>query len=204
MKPKVKSAYYGDASYDTRERFVSYWHQINEIMKLKPQSVLEVGVGSKFLSNYLKSKNVNVLTLDNNGELKPDILGSVLCMPFSPGSFDVVACCEVLEHLPYEEFQRALSELYRVSCGYVIISLPDTNRVYRFNIQVPKLGELRLLIPLPRIGKPKFDEQHYWEIDANNYCLNRILSDIRTIGFYVKRTYRVFEYPYHRFFILHK
>jgi len=50
----------------------------------------------------------------------------------------------------------------------------------------------------------KFDGEHYWEIGKIDYSLNKIVNDIQNTGFKIEKTYRVFENPYHRFFILRK
>jgi len=206
MKPQVEPNHYFNKSYDTKERFISYWHQINEIINLNPKTVLEIGIGNGFVSKYLKERKVNVITLDIDKRLNPDVVGSVLNMPFSDKSFDVVACYEVLEHLPFKNFPKALSEIFRVSKYYAILSLPDASRVYRIYIHIPKIGIFKKLIPLPKL-KPsvhKFDGKHYWEIGKAGYPLSKIINEIQKAGFKVEKTYRIFENPYHRFFILRK
>lgn len=204
MNMQVEPDHYFNEVYDSKERFISYWHQINEIIKLNPKLVLEIGIGNGFVSEYLKKRKLNIITLDIDRRLNPDIVGSVLNMPFSDNSLDVVACYELLEHLSYDYFHKVLSELFRVSNSHAILSLPDASKVYRVNIQVPKIGELKKLIPLPERKKPihKFDGQHYWELGKAGYPLTRIVSDIQRAGFTVEKTYRVFELPYHRFFVL--
>ncbi|MDD3818399.1 MAG: class I SAM-dependent methyltransferase [Actinomycetota bacterium] len=201
MNIQIDTNNYFKSDYDTKERFISYWYQINEIISLKPASILEIGVGNSFVSNYLKKKGFEVTTLDIEPGLKPDIVGSVLSIPFSPNSFDVVACYEVLEHLPYKNFSKALAEIYRVCKNYAIISLPDRRRVYRFNLQIPRLGEVKKLIPLP--GVRKIHDQHYWEI-GGEIKFSMILSEINRRGFIIKKNYRIFEHPYHRFIIAEK
>ena len=110
MNIQVKKSHYFSSDYDSKERFISYWYQINEIITLEPHNILEVGVGNGFLSCYLKDRNYKVTTLDVDKKLKPDVVGSVLSMTFSSYSFDVIACYEVLEHLPYDSFSKALGE----------------------------------------------------------------------------------------------
>ena len=64
-----------------------------------------------------------------------------------------------------------------------------------------------MLVPLPRLKNPthKFDGEHYWKIGKAEYPLNKIINEIQKAGFWVEKTYsRVFENPYHRFFILRK
>jgi len=206
MKLQVEPNHYFNKSYDSKERFISYWHQINEIIKLNPKTVLEIGVGNGFVSKYLKERKVNILTLDIDKRLNPDVVGSVLNMPFSDELFDVMACYEVLEHLPFENFSKALSEIFRVSKSYAVLSLPDASRVYRIYIHIPKIGIFKKLIPLPRFKNPthKFDGEHYWEIGKAGYPLSKIINEIQKAGFKIEKTYRIFENPYHRFFILRK
>ncbi len=207
MKPLFKPDLYFSSEYDTPERFMSYWHQINEISSRQPESVLEIGIGNGFVADYLKKiKNISVTTLDIDKRLSPDFVGSVLKLPFDDGSFEMVACFEVLEHLPYENFAQAISEIFRVSRRYVVLSLPNTTNVYRLYIHVPKMKDIKKLIPIPMIKKRihRFDEQHYWEIGEAGYPLKKIVNQIKQIGFRIEKSHRPFECSYHRFFILAK
>ena len=206
MVPNAKSNHYFEISYDSKERFVSYWHQINELVKLRARSYLEIGIGNSLVANYLRQRGFNVTTMDIDPYLTPDLLGSVAKIPFTNESFDVVACFELLEHLPYEQLIPMLQEIRRVSKKFVVLSLPDANRVLRFYVHLPKIGELKKFIPLPRLKplKHEFNGKHYWEIGKEEFPLHRIISDVERAGFYIKKTYRVFGIPYHRFFILTK
>jgi ubiquinone/menaquinone biosynthesis C-methylase UbiE len=206
LEPQLEPFHYYRIGYDTKNRWNSYWHQINEILLLKPETVLEVGIGNGLVANYLKQSGLDITTLDIDEKLNPDYTGSVLGIPFPDESFEVVACFEVLEHLPYEDVPKALREIRRVSKLYVVLSLPDTGKAYRVYIQIPKIGEFRKLIPLPRLRAPihKFDGEHYWEIGKAGYPLEKITDHIRNAGFELRKTYRAFEMPYHRFFVLEK
>jgi len=66
------------------------------------------------------------------------------------------------------------------------------------------LGVFKKLIEFPWFKAPRhtFDGEHYWEIGKYGYPLSRIISDIKKMGFDIEKTFRVFEYPYHRFFKL--
>ena len=57
MKPQVESSHFFTESYDSKGRFSSYWHQIHEIIRLRPKRVLEIGIGNVFVSKYLKEKS---------------------------------------------------------------------------------------------------------------------------------------------------
>lgn len=176
------------------------------MLALKPGNILEVGIGNGFLSGYLRMRGLEVATLDIDPGLKPDVTGSVLNIPLGDAAFDVVGCFEVLEHLPYGDFPRALAEIRRVSRKSVVLSLPDHSAVYRLDIELPLLGEIRRLVPhpFPRPAPHVFDGTHYWVIGKAQYPLSRIEADIKDVGFKIGRTYRVFEFYGHRFFVLHK
>ena len=206
MKSHQKLDPYFDINYDSKERFCNYWHQVNEIISLKPKKALEIGIGNGFVTRYLRDKELNVTTSDIAHELRPDVAGAVLAIPFKNGSFDVVVCCEVLEHLPYSEFSKALKEIYRVSREHVVLSLPDVTTVYRANIELPRIRPIKKLIPHPfhRPTQHAFDGEHYWEIGKIGYPLKKIEFDIRQAGLNIIKTYRVFEFYYHRFFALEK
>jgi len=197
---------YLDKDYDNKKRFISYWYQKNEVLQFNPKNILEIGIGNGFLSKYLKSRNMQVTTLDISGELKPDIRSSVDSIPLKENEFEMVVCFETLEHLPYESFSKALSEIFRVCKTYTILSLPDVEAYLRLSLKIPKIHEMKILKTVKRIKKPEkiYEPEHFWEIGRQGYNLGRILSDIKNTGFRVIRTYRVFEEPYYRFLILKK
>jgi len=44
--------------------------------------------------------------------------------------------------------------------------------------------------------------QHHWEIGKAGYPLRKMMIEMQNAGFEINKTYRVFEMPYHRFFVL--
>src|SRR6056297_3237194 len=107
-KLQVSKNHYFKNKYDDLKRFVSYWHQIKQIIQLNPKNILEIGKGNGFVSDYFKKRNFKVKTLDIDKELKPDKIGSVLDIPFDNNSFSLIACFELLEHIPYKKIPTAL------------------------------------------------------------------------------------------------
>lgn len=206
MSEDVHPGHYLKPDYDTKGRFISYWHQASELLSLGPRKVLEIGVGNGFLSVYLRRRGLEVTTLDVDSSLKPDVTGSVLSLPLPDVSFDAVGCFEVLEHLPYEDFHKALSEIRRVCSGQAVLSVPDHTPVYRLDVELPLFGEIKRLLPhpFPRLEPHVFDGTHYWVIGKEQYPLARIEADIAGAGFKILKTYRVFEFYGHRFFVLQR
>lgn len=201
---QVEPDHYKDLKYDSKERWISYWHQIDEILNLEPENVLEVGIGNGVVNRYLKNAGVSITTLDIDERLKPDKVGSVLNIPFTDNEFSVVACFEVLEHIPFKQFIDALKELKRVSNRYILLSMPDRSRVYKFFLHVPHKKDVKKLFRVPRINKlsHRFDGQHYWEIGKKNYPLKKVKDVIFEAELSLLKTFRVFEFKEHRFFLL--
>jgi SAM-dependent methyltransferase len=206
MKPQGDWDVYFKKDYDSKARFASYWHQIQETLDLAPKKVLEIGKGSGFVSRYLKEKGLDIVTVDIEERLKPGIRNDLLHLSCKDGSFDLVLCCELLEHLPYESFSKALSEIRRVSSRFAVISLPDAIRAYRLLLELPRLGVIQKIITAPRLIEQDhaFDGYHYWEIGKSGSSLKRVAKDLQGAGFNIRKTYRVFENPFHRFFVLEK
>jgi ubiquinone/menaquinone biosynthesis C-methylase UbiE len=207
MQKQVEASHYEFKNYISKERWSSFYHQIDEIIAINPASVLEVGVGSGLLGMMLKNViRCNYQSIDVDEELKPDFTGSVLQMDFQDNSYDVVGCFQVLEHLSYEQcFHKALSEIFRVAKKAVIISLPDTGRVLRLHI--PKICNQKIVKrPFVKKKEHKYDGQHYWEINKKNYEIDKIIEKInavsRSYNFFMEKEFRVWENPYHHFFVL--
>ena len=181
------------------------WHQLDEVQKLQPNRVLEVGPGPGLFKTVAATFGISVETLDLDPELKPDHVGSATAMPFSDGSYDVVCAFQMLEHLPYEAALQAFGEMARVSRRHVIISLPDARPVWRYQLHIPKYGPWDFFIPRPLFKAPvhEFDGEHYWEINKQGYSLDRVIADFSK-RLKLSKTYRVFENPYHRFFVFER
>lgn len=205
-KPQTDATHY-DHSYDTKARLASYWHQIDEVLRFQPRTVLEVGIGSGFTTSSLRREGIDVTTLDVAEDLNPTIVGSVRSIPMSDNCIDIALCCQVLEHLPFSEFANAFSELYRVATKGVIISLPDQERCLRVSVRTELHVFKHGIRDFPRHPKhrPKnIGVQHYWEIGCYDIGLADVLQKINQVTGKPPRTYRVFENPYHRFFVASK
>ncbi len=201
-KIQVNKDHY-EKGYDTSQRFQSYFVQINEVLKLKPKSVLEVGIGNKTVADYLSRRIENVKTLDFDKELNPDIVADVTNIPLKDNSFDVVLCCEVLEHIPFEQFQKAQKELARVSKKYIVLSLPHFSHPISLSFKLPGLKQINISIYIPHPKKHKFNGEHYWEIGKKGYPCKKI-KNILLKNFNIIKDFREKNNPYHHFFILEK
>jgi predicted SAM-dependent methyltransferase len=205
LPPETEVPYFKNM-YDTKERFCSYWHQIDEVLKIRPDNLLEIGIGNGFVSHYLKGKGIKIVSMDILAELAPLVVGAVEKIPFAKESFDSILCCEVLEHLPYSSFVPSVKNLAEAARRFIILSLPDVSTVYRVHLELPRMKKIKTMFhhPYPRPVPHTYDGEHHWEIGKKSYSLKRIMADFTLCGLDIIETYRVFEFPYHRFFILKK
>jgi ubiquinone/menaquinone biosynthesis C-methylase UbiE len=143
--------------------------------------------------------------LDIDESLSPDVLGEVTDMPFMSNSFDLVVCFQVLEHIPFNDFDRALSEIARVTKRKAIISLPYAyHEILSFSLNSKKRNLFNFRFILPRFYKKrKFNGQHYWEIGERGYSEDRIECALKK-HFFIRKQFRPHENTYHTFFVLEK
>lgn len=200
--PQVDKSNYRLDKYAFEERFVSYYWQLKETLALNPLSVLEVGVGDGVFGSFIKNNTaVSYVSVDIAEDLRPDVVGSVLELPFADKSFDVVCAFEVLEHLPFEQFECALVELCRVARTHVVISLPHFGPMLSFSLKIPFLPQLQFAVKLPFPKKHVFNGQHYWEMGKQGYPVSLIRSTLSSHAKLV-RDFVPFWSSYHHFFVL--
>jgi hypothetical protein len=199
----MKGHYYSE-KYNDKFRWLNYWYQASEVLRLKPANILEIGSGSKTVSDYLKRNGINVVSLDIDDSLSPDIIGSVTDLKmFKDNEFDVVLCAQVLEHLPFRDFERSLKEIKRIS-KKIVLSLPHCGPYFKLNFHVPLLGEKTFIFKISGLNKNKFSGEHYWEIGERGYPLKKIIKNIESLGLKITKTFLTKERPFQRFFIIEK
>ncbi|WP_045215322.1 class I SAM-dependent methyltransferase [Desulfonatronovibrio magnus] len=203
-KKTVHNPEYDFAGYDHKRRFMSYWYQIREIVKLSPGRVLEIGIGSGQTSAFLRSQGLKVVTMDIDQKLKPDLAGSCMQIPLRTECFDVVACFQVLEHLPFEYLEQSLEEIHRITRQWAVLSLPDASRALSLTLKAPGLKNIEVLVPIPwPVREHHFDGEHFWEINKKGFGLDKVVHVMKK-NFKLSSTFRSHENPYHRFFVLQK
>jgi len=201
---QVCKSHYDFSKYAFEGRFISYYWQLKEVLALEPSSVLEVGVGNRVFGNFVKNNTaVSYTSVDVDGDLHPDVVGSVLKLPFADESFDIACAFEVLEHLPFEDFDRAIAELCRVARSHVVISVPHFGPMLSFSLKIPFLPELRVALKIPFRRKHTFNGQHYWELGTRGYPSSLVRDKLSTRGELVC-DFVPFGSPYHHFFVLKK
>jgi len=203
----ARARYFG-GEYLDRKQFDTMVSQIMAVMSLSPKTILEVGPGNGFVSNFFRSAGFEVTTFDINNNLKPDVVGNLIEIDkyFEQNSFDIILCAEVLEHLPFEYFDKVLEAFNRITSKHLVITLPRRHRILldlRFYIKVPFIKIIRSNWFFRIPDRQKW-EGHHWEIDYSSvFSLNNILKAMSN-HFKVLNTYVDESVRHHQYFILLK
>ena len=105
--------------------------RINETVNMIPQdvsSILELGCGDgrilRALSNNVHETGIDI-DFDRIKLFRGNkIIGDISKLPIKSIMFDMVLCCEVLEHLDNKTLFFTLEEIQRVAKRYILITVP--------------------------------------------------------------------------------
>jgi len=139
---------------------IRIWHTIN-YLKHCSSPFLDVGCGSGEISAA-----VNAATVDVDKKHRPDVVASLLYLPFRDGCFETVSAFEVIEHV--EDDELAIRELKRVSRDKVVLTVPNALR-YNFPL-------------LPKRRRDFMSPDHKRE-----YTLKEILQLVSRVKMHVNR-----------------
>jgi hypothetical protein len=200
---QVDTIHYNFSNYLDLNRWNSYFHQIEETLEFEPKSVLIVGIGDNIVATILAQHGVQVSTFDFDHSLHPDIIGNVVNIKeiLQEQRFDVLLCCQVLEHLPYENFEKIIKQFSEIA-NNVIISLPYSSTYFKVDIKIPWIRERRIFLDIQnghKLFKP--NKEHYWEIGYKGYSKGKIEKCIKQF-FKIQKLFTAKHNHYHLFFIL--
>lgn len=184
---------------------------------------MDIGTGTGFLPAILKQKGYAVKSLDVNPNLNPDIVGSITSIPLKDSTFDIVSAFQVLEHLEFDNFERSISEMARVSKRYVVLSLPYfclylgigmlpfrskyLDWIYIiFNKRSASLDIVNfdISIQLTFMGKVGMVSDHKWELGRKGFPKSKVESVFSSKGLKIIKSFHRQMYPYHFFYLLEK
>ena len=107
-------------------------------------SLADIGCGNGvFVNQLIKERpTLDIMAIDRSETALKFVRtnkknGDIIDIPLSDRSYDCVTCMEVIEHLPITVYQKALSELARVSKKYIIISVPYAEILEENHTQCP-------------------------------------------------------------------
>ena len=135
-------ARFGDNYYCNKKRWLTYYRQIEFTQQVcdKNSSILVVGPGDYIVPDIFKYNlkyKTDTYDIDKGGTYVGDVRHFASLVH---DKYDVILCCEVLEHFPFEEF------------GAIVTNLVDRTKK-------------RLILSMPVfLGEKKVSPQHKWEL----------------------------------------
>lgn len=165
------------------EHWRSYWHQLRLILPelSKVDTILEIGPGSGFVTNYLRSKGYKVTTLDIDDEKSPDIVANLVEYDF-PASYDHILAFEVFEHIPFEKFVGILPNLKKSVAKNLFLSVPRNYRIwFHAELIIPYFKEVTFSIKTKR--RKIITSNHFWELEYKQYKMKKLISVMDEKGF---------------------
>ena len=193
-----------------------YYHIIKEVIALKPKKILEIGAGNEIVKNCLKDFTEDYKVMDINTKLEPDILSDLRKFKSElKEKFDCLICAEVLEHMPFNDLEKNLSNIYEYlkKGGRAIITIP--HRRARMMVITPLSYQKAKIIELPSWLKSSFksffkqimqkkvwiDPHHCWEIGDGKVKRKDVEEIMKKTGFEIEKLKKLLQVD---FWILNK
>jgi hypothetical protein len=199
-----KSDYFSDSYFDVRQ-LMAQAMQIKHIHSLNPKDIIEIGIGNRLTSTFIRNSGVEVVTAGINPNHGPDI-----CCPMSEilertggRQFDLVVFCKVLEHMPLDQLERNIKTL-RALGSRLFLTLPGYTRSFGFSllIKVPfiKARDCFLYFFLPKtIDLSK--TEHFWEVGSEMATKRRAIINLLKNYYPSVRSGRISFQPNQIYFI---
>lgn len=197
---QVDKSHYVFQAYSSERRYVSYYHQVGNVFefisKNAAKKILIAGKGDgvvpKILEAYdeLLGLDLTIHTYDFAADLKPHYLGDLANIGKTvTEKYDVVVCCQVLEHLPMIEAMDVVAQMRKLS-RYVILSLPYKAITVRGSFKMPVLPELDfcLKVPVFKQSGSMVDDRHYWELGCS-ISVRNFKKEMTNLGYKVLKSY---------------
>lgn len=123
---------YGTQNPIARLLMAGFMRAVSQLYRqARPVRVLEVGCGEGHLATALMAHHVpeTFVACDVEDRERPGVdprvqfeTASIYELPYADNAFDLVLCCEVLEHIEHPD--QGFAELARVAARHVLVSTP--------------------------------------------------------------------------------
>ena len=188
-----------------------HFHVLHDLCERVQGDVLEVGTGDGVLRRCATPFMRSYRVMDINPRLQPDVLGDVLQpQPTLAAGFDAVVCTEVLEHLPFNRFEPALTNLrgFLRPGGWLLLTLPHRKSHWLLVTPRQRLHALRLPVGLTSLSEAYhrfvrrrvwIDPHHHWEIGDGRVARQQVQAALSRAALH---TERFTELPYCDYWVL--
>jgi hypothetical protein len=167
--------------YYSRKRILQQWTQLHLLGTIDCEKVLEIGPAFGLVTSMLLNSGYEVHTLDNVPQAfdypkvphhEKDVCG---LQAGDIAGYDVIVCCETLEHVAWERVGSVLSSFRASGARYLLVSVPYmafqvfveiylNSITFRNYFSMKKLLSRKEFMPEPPGG-------HQWEVGYKGYPL---------------------------------
>jgi len=124
LSPKIPTSIKKfDPSYVTRYVILSELIK-QSTLGLKQVNILDVGGYNGAIRDILPGMRTTIVDIQEDDKLENYVRVNSTKLPFKDNAFDVVVSSDTLEHIPPEQRKEFITEMVRVSKGYVFIGAP--------------------------------------------------------------------------------
>lgn len=199
----ARSEYFVDQYFSLPTLF-SQAQQIHGIHAMRPKSILEIGPGNGLVSSFLKRSGIDVVTADINPALEPDICAPLSEIPthLKGRRFDLVVSCEVLEHMPFDQFEDNVKTMKAIG-DRLYMTLPNYRKSFGFGglLRMPRTSARPFGFYVSIRQDRKLTDQHFWEIGYSSKCSLKNVVSILSRYYAQVRTERYALNAYHQAFM---
>ena len=184
------------------ERAVEFSFVFRKISELYPKTILDVGTGTTALPHLMRNCGPLVTAVDNIKDYWPNgmtnrhyhVINDDITHTQLSGSFDMVTCVSVLEHI--QHFDAAVANMLKLlnPYGHLIITCPYTDDNYVKNVYdledssygkensfVAQSYSRKNLTNWLKNGNAAVVEQEYWQFWEGKFwtCGNQIIPPVK-------------------------
>jgi len=168
---------------------------IEEMTRLKPKTVLEIGPGEGVIKNVMKDFTDKYDTMDVNPKLSPTYRSDVRnFVGEATGKYDCVIAADILEHIPFEDLETALKNLfaYLRNGGVVLITIPHRSHYFfwmsswKHKPRVIRIPTLKWFLR-PFGKKVAIDPDHEWETGDGKHTIVDVENLMKKTGFIIEK-----------------
>ena len=209
---QIKNNNFSYEEYVWLSRWNSYYYQIESVCKYSVGrgDILLIWVWDWIVGDILWKIGYNVTTFDFDKELNPDIVWDVTRIDeILNKKYDIVICCQVLEHIPFSEFESTIKKISRITNCFVL-SLPNRCIWIKFLFYAPIIRNVLLKIRFRMFWKNNWNFKkdwkwfHYWEVDWTSKWKKKYIDNILKKYFNIDEYFVPFNNTYHMFWRLSK
>jgi hypothetical protein len=148
----------------------------------RDQKLLEIGVGTSLLSDLLKRRGWNIVTLDIDEEKKPSFCGDALEFNYDAHNIEVILAFEIFEHIPFETFEKILKKFSKSNLKNICFSVPWCEREWiNLKAKLPMLKPINFRLSFS--SNEIHTKSHFWELSQTGKILinGKRLLELRDI-----------------------